>query len=98
MQHHLSILLFVGFACGLIMLLSTKLLGAATLSAFTGPKNAQLVPAANTYVQVISLLILYYILWRDAMQVVQLSYMLNRIKQGNCLVLDLVILSFSFWC
>ncbi|GAU29904.1 hypothetical protein TSUD_62780 [Trifolium subterraneum] len=51
-QHHLSILLFIGLACGLVMLLSTKLLGAATLSAFTGPKNAHVVPAANTYVQI----------------------------------------------
>jgi len=31
-QHHLSILLFVGLACGLMMLLSTKLFGAATLA------------------------------------------------------------------
>ncbi|MCI17578.1 enhanced disease susceptibility, partial [Trifolium medium] len=52
-QHHLSILLFIGLACGSVMLLSTKLFGAATLSAFTGPKNAHVVPAANTYVQVI---------------------------------------------
>ncbi|WJX51369.1 Protein DETOXIFICATION 46, chloroplastic, variant 2 [Trifolium repens] len=51
-QHHLSILLFIGLACGLVMLLSTKLFGAATLSAFTGPKNAHVVPAANTYVQI----------------------------------------------
>ncbi|CAK8576615.1 unnamed protein product [Lathyrus sativus] len=51
-QHHLSILLFIGFACGLMMLLSTKLFGAATLAAFTGPKNAHVVPAANTYVQI----------------------------------------------
>ncbi|AES89226.1 putative multi antimicrobial extrusion protein [Medicago truncatula] len=51
-QHHLSILLFIGLACGLMMLLSTKLFGAATLAAFTGPKNAHVVPAANTYVQI----------------------------------------------
>ncbi|TKY67612.1 MATE efflux family protein 4 [Spatholobus suberectus] len=51
-QHHISVLLFVGLACGGVMLLSTRLFGAATLAAFTGPKNAQVVPAANTYVQI----------------------------------------------
>ncbi|KAI4297656.1 hypothetical protein L6164_037538 [Bauhinia variegata] len=52
LQHHISVLLFVGLVCGFIMLLFTKLLGAATLTAFTGPKNAHVVPAANTYVQI----------------------------------------------
>lgn len=50
-QHHLSVLLFVGLACGCVMLLSTKLFGAAALTVFTGPKNVHVVPAANTYVQ-----------------------------------------------
>ncbi|WJX45286.1 Protein DETOXIFICATION 46, chloroplastic [Trifolium repens] len=51
-QHHISVLLFVGLACGFSMLLFTGLFGAATLTAFTGSKNAQVVPAANTYVQI----------------------------------------------
>ncbi|MED6125743.1 Protein DETOXIFICATION 46, chloroplastic [Stylosanthes scabra] len=51
-QHHISVLLFVGLACGCIMFLFTRLFGAATLTAFTGPKNVHLVPAANTYVQI----------------------------------------------
>uniref|UniRef100_A0A2N9FDA3 Protein DETOXIFICATION n=1 Tax=Fagus sylvatica TaxID=28930 RepID=A0A2N9FDA3_FAGSY len=51
-QHHISILLFVGLACGCLMLLFTKFFGAWALTAFTGPNNAHLVPAANTYVQI----------------------------------------------
>ncbi|KAF7810839.1 protein DETOXIFICATION 46, chloroplastic-like [Senna tora] len=51
-QHHISVLLFVGLACGIGMLLFTKLFGAALLTAFTGPKNVHVVPAANTYVQI----------------------------------------------
>lgn len=51
-QHKISILLFVGFACGLGMLLLTKFLGIKLLSGFTGAKNLHLVPAANTYVQI----------------------------------------------
>ncbi|CAI8616894.1 unnamed protein product [Vicia faba] len=56
-QHHISVLLFIGLACGLAMLLFTRLFGAPTLVAFTGVKNVHLVPAANTYVQVFFLLI-----------------------------------------
>ncbi|XP_057456477.1 protein DETOXIFICATION 46, chloroplastic-like [Lotus japonicus] len=51
-QHHISVLLFIGLACGFMMLLFTGLFGAATLTAFTGPKNVHVVPAANTYVQI----------------------------------------------
>ncbi|KAL6346497.1 hypothetical protein AAG906_000115 [Vitis piasezkii] len=51
-QHQISILLFVGLACGVLMLFFMKFLGAWALTAFTGPKNAHLVPAANTYVQI----------------------------------------------
>ncbi|XP_028787986.1 protein DETOXIFICATION 46, chloroplastic [Neltuma alba] len=51
-QHHISVLLFVGLACGLVMLLFTRLFGAATLTAFSGSKNLHVVPAANTYVQI----------------------------------------------
>ncbi|WJX51363.1 Protein DETOXIFICATION 46, chloroplastic [Trifolium repens] len=51
-QHHISVLLFIGLACGLAMLVFTRLFGATTLAAFTGPKNVHLVPAANTYVQI----------------------------------------------
>ncbi|XP_019454217.1 PREDICTED: protein DETOXIFICATION 46, chloroplastic-like isoform X2 [Lupinus angustifolius] len=51
-QHHISVLLFVGLACGFVMLLFTILFGSAILTAFTGPKNAHIVSAANTYVQI----------------------------------------------
>ncbi|KAJ4966512.1 hypothetical protein NE237_018361 [Protea cynaroides] len=51
-QHQISILLFVGLACGVGMLLFTKLLGTRILTAFTGLKNMHIVPAANTYVQI----------------------------------------------
>ncbi|XP_004507499.1 protein DETOXIFICATION 46, chloroplastic-like [Cicer arietinum] len=51
-QHHISVLLFIGLACGFVMLLFTRLFGATTLAAFTGPKNVHIVPAANTYVQI----------------------------------------------
>ncbi|CAK8576612.1 unnamed protein product [Lathyrus sativus] len=51
-QHHISVLLFIGLACGFLMLLFTWLFGATTLTAFTGSKNAHVVPAANTYVQI----------------------------------------------
>ncbi|KAI6701157.1 hypothetical protein NL676_015481 [Syzygium grande] len=51
-QHQISILLFIGLACGLSMLLFTRFLGTWALTAFTGPKNAHIVPAANTYVQI----------------------------------------------
>ncbi|KAF6160539.1 hypothetical protein GIB67_019479 [Kingdonia uniflora] len=53
-QHKISILLFVGFVCGVGMLLLTKFFGAQILTAFTGPKNLQIVPAANTYVQIVA--------------------------------------------
>ncbi|XP_061340594.1 protein DETOXIFICATION 46, chloroplastic-like isoform X2 [Gastrolobium bilobum] len=51
-QHHISVLLFIGLACGFVMLLFTRLFGAATLTAFTGPKNVHIVSAANIYVQI----------------------------------------------
>ncbi|XP_077246436.1 MATE efflux family protein [Tasmannia lanceolata] len=51
-QHRISILLFVAFTCGLGMLFFTKFLGTQILTAFTGPKNFHMVPAANTYVQI----------------------------------------------
>ncbi|KAA8546029.1 hypothetical protein F0562_020520 [Nyssa sinensis] len=51
-QHQISILLFVGLTCGVLMLLFMRFLGGWALTAFTGPKNVHLVPAANTYVQI----------------------------------------------
>ncbi|KAF8013496.1 hypothetical protein BT93_I1364 [Corymbia citriodora subsp. variegata] len=51
-QHQISILLFIGFVCGLSMLLFTRFLGTWAITAFTGPENAHIVPAANTYVQI----------------------------------------------
>lgn len=51
-QHQISILLFVGLSCGVLMMLSTRIMGAWALAAFTGAKNAHIIPAANTYVQI----------------------------------------------
>ncbi|XP_058109193.1 protein DETOXIFICATION 46, chloroplastic-like [Magnolia sinica] len=51
-QHQISMLLFVAFTCGLMMLFFTKFMGTQILTAFTGPKNLHIVPAANTYVQI----------------------------------------------
>ncbi|CAN6808581.1 hypothetical protein Bca4012_002937 [Brassica carinata] len=51
-QHQISILLFIGLACGVVMMAFTRLFGSGVLAAFTGAKNAEIVPAANTYVQI----------------------------------------------
>ncbi|XP_057544715.1 protein DETOXIFICATION 46, chloroplastic isoform X2 [Amaranthus tricolor] len=51
-QHQISILLFLGLACGVLMLGFTKIFGAWALSAFAGAKNVHLIPAADTYVQI----------------------------------------------
>ncbi|KAL2925631.1 Protein DETOXIFICATION 46 chloroplastic [Bienertia sinuspersici] len=51
-QHQISVLLGVGLACGVFMFGFTKLFGAWSLTAFAGAKNVQLVPAANSYVQI----------------------------------------------
>ncbi|KAG7010895.1 Protein DETOXIFICATION 46, chloroplastic [Cucurbita argyrosperma subsp. argyrosperma] len=51
-QHHISVLLFVGLISGFLMLLVTKLLGSVALTAFVGTKNADIIPAANTYIQI----------------------------------------------
>ncbi|KAK9287318.1 hypothetical protein L1049_015732 [Liquidambar formosana] len=51
-QHQISNLLCVGLTCGMLMLLFTKFFGSWAITAFTGPKNAHLVPAANKYVQI----------------------------------------------
>ncbi|KAL5563107.1 hypothetical protein UlMin_032854 [Ulmus minor] len=51
-QHNISILLFLGLACGSLMLLFTRFFGSWALTAFTGVKNSHIVPAANTYVQI----------------------------------------------
>ncbi|CAE6000395.1 unnamed protein product [Arabidopsis arenosa] len=51
-QHQISILLFIGLACGVTMMVFTRLFGSWALTAFTGVKNADIVPAANTYVQI----------------------------------------------
>ncbi|KAL8151387.1 hypothetical protein V2J09_021195 [Rumex salicifolius] len=52
LRRQISILLFIAVTCGVGMLLFTKFLGLWALSAFTGVKNAHLLPAANTYVQI----------------------------------------------
>nr|AAM63262.1 enhanced disease susceptibility 5 [Arabidopsis thaliana] len=51
-QHQISILLFIGLACGVTMMVLTRLFGSWALTAFTGVKNADIVPAANKYVQI----------------------------------------------
>ncbi|ESQ53152.1 hypothetical protein EUTSA_v10024859mg [Eutrema salsugineum] len=51
-QHQISVLLFVGLVCGLMMLLLTRLFGPWAVTAFTRGKNVDIVPAANTYVQI----------------------------------------------
>ncbi|XP_031476655.1 protein DETOXIFICATION 46, chloroplastic-like [Nymphaea colorata] len=51
-QRHISMLLFVALASGLGMLFLMKFFGAQILSAFIGPKNLGIVPAANSYVQI----------------------------------------------
>lgn len=89
-QHQISVLLFIGLVCGLMMLLLTRLFGpwAVTgkpffttkinlihlkvmylnffFAAFTRGKNIEIVPAANTYVQVLffCLFILSYSLFQ----------------------------------
>ncbi|GAV62377.1 MatE domain-containing protein [Cephalotus follicularis] len=51
-QHQISILLFVGLACGFFMFFLTRFFGSWAVTAFVGQKNAHLVPAAKTYVQI----------------------------------------------
>ncbi|KAF9596238.1 hypothetical protein IFM89_008401 [Coptis chinensis] len=52
-NHKISILLFVGFTCGVGMLPLTKSHGCTNInSPFYRPKNLSIVPAANTYVQI----------------------------------------------
>ncbi|KDP41728.1 hypothetical protein JCGZ_26746 [Jatropha curcas] len=51
-QHQISILLFIGLACGILMLLFTQFLGPWALTAFAGPKNVHIVPVASKYVQI----------------------------------------------
>ncbi|WCJ40909.1 MATE efflux family protein [Euphorbia peplus] len=51
-QHQISVLLFVGLSCGILMLLFTQFLSSSALTAFAGPKNAHIIPAATQYVQI----------------------------------------------
>ncbi|KAI4297658.1 hypothetical protein L6164_037540 [Bauhinia variegata] len=51
-QHQISILLFVGFICGALMLLFTQILGPWALTGFAGSKNLHIVPVASKYVQI----------------------------------------------
>ncbi|CAI0437836.1 unnamed protein product [Linum tenue] len=51
-QHQISILLFVGLICGVFMLFFTRFCGSWALTAFAGQKNLDIIPAANTYVQI----------------------------------------------
>ncbi|CAA6673678.1 unnamed protein product [Spirodela intermedia] len=51
-QHQISILLFIAFACGLGMFVFTKFFSTQVLTAFIGPENFHIVPAASTYVQI----------------------------------------------
>ncbi|KAL9370789.1 hypothetical protein Peur_035929 [Populus x canadensis] len=51
-QHQLSMLLFIGLTCGSLMFLFTKFFGPSALKAFAGSNNLDIIPAANTYVQI----------------------------------------------
>ncbi|CAO2814994.1 unnamed protein product [Amaranthus hypochondriacus] len=51
-QHQISMLLFLGLACGVLMLLLTKGFGERAVTAFVGVKNVHIVPAANSYIQI----------------------------------------------
>uniref|UniRef100_M0ZTZ4 Protein DETOXIFICATION n=1 Tax=Solanum tuberosum TaxID=4113 RepID=M0ZTZ4_SOLTU len=51
-QHQISILLFIGLACGVVMLIFTRLFGTWGITAFTGAHNTEITNAANTYVQI----------------------------------------------
>ncbi|KAL3843413.1 hypothetical protein ACJIZ3_000816 [Penstemon smallii] len=51
-QHQISILLFIGLACGFLMLFFTKFYGRWALTAFAGAKNADIINAANIYIQI----------------------------------------------
>ncbi|KAJ8450926.1 hypothetical protein Cgig2_032551 [Carnegiea gigantea] len=53
-QHQISVLLFVGLACGVLMMVFTKWFGAWALTAFAGANNVHLVPAANMYIQIVA--------------------------------------------
>ncbi|KAL0334681.1 UNVERIFIED_CONTAM: protein DETOXIFICATION 46, chloroplastic [Sesamum radiatum] len=53
-QHQISILLFIGLACGFLMLFFTRCYGPWALTAFAGANNAEIITAANTYVQVVA--------------------------------------------
>ncbi|CAN6480946.1 unnamed protein product [Victoria cruziana] len=51
-QEHISMLLFVALVCGFGMFFIMKLFGNQILSAFIGPKNLHIVPAASSYIQI----------------------------------------------
>ncbi|XP_068639926.1 protein DETOXIFICATION 46, chloroplastic [Aristolochia californica] len=51
-QRQISMLLFVALASGIAMFLLTKFMGIQILTAFSGPKNLDMIAAANTYVQI----------------------------------------------
>ncbi|KAK1324352.1 hypothetical protein QJS10_CPA01g02297 [Acorus calamus] len=51
-QHQISMLLFVALTCGMGMLFFTKFMGTSILTAFVGPENLHIVPAASSYVQI----------------------------------------------
>ncbi|CAH9107067.1 unnamed protein product [Cuscuta epithymum] len=51
-QHQISTLLFVALTFGCLMLFFTRLFGPLALTAFAGARNAEIISAANTYVQI----------------------------------------------
>ncbi|KAI4297657.1 hypothetical protein L6164_037539 [Bauhinia variegata] len=51
-QHHISSLLCFALTLGVAMLVFTRLFGPWALTSFAGAKNLDLIPAANTYVQI----------------------------------------------
>ncbi|XP_016494474.1 protein DETOXIFICATION 46, chloroplastic isoform X1 [Nicotiana tabacum] len=51
-QHQISILLFIGLVCGVVMFIFTRLFGIKAITSFTGENNVDIINSANTYVQI----------------------------------------------
>ncbi|OIS98183.1 protein detoxification 46, chloroplastic, partial [Nicotiana attenuata] len=51
-QHQISILLFIGLVCGVVMFIFTRLFGIQAITSFTGANNVDIINSANTYVQI----------------------------------------------
>ncbi|MFQ6630283.1 hypothetical protein Gotur_007791 [Gossypium turneri] len=101
-QHQISVLLFVGLTGGLFMLFFTKFFGSWALTAFTGPNNAHIVPAANTYVQVMIQTYCMCTVWGEPLSQTAQSFMpellygINKnLPKARMLLKSLVIIGAS---